>query len=684
MAEALAEGAVRTSLVEGVEVLRVTSRGEELVICSAQGHLFEVADPFDDRGVYPVFDIEWFPSGMVGREDAGAARRIGAVRRLALGAAKFINACDLDVEGEAIGSNILRYACGGKQEGALRARFSSLTKSDLVAAFATAEEQAAQGRAGRARHFVDFVWGVNLSRALSQATVGAGGPYVTISMGRVQGPALAFIAKRETEIRNFVPTQFFAVAGTFEGNGVSFGANYSEEKMKTRAAAEDVRSDCLGKEGVVTKVSRVELHVPPPPPFSTGDLQKEAYRYRGYTPVLTLRTAERLYLKALISYPRTASQRLPASIDFSRILKELGSVGSYSHAVAEVLRRGLRPAQGKGTDAAHPAIYPTGERPTARLSGPEAVIFDLIAKRFIATFGEPESKEVVTAELSVGRHVFLVRTERTLRRGWSTIFGRAGTVKAVTPISKGDRYEVVAVDVRGALERGPLRYNQASFLEKMEKENIGTKSTRADTIATLFSRGYIEGREIRITALGSAVVEAVEKYAPAVLSTDLTRRFEEGIESLNRAQTRGSELMRETAREVARQVLVMGADEIAIGSHISSAATAAPGGPMRLGPCPTCKSGELSVVRSRKTGKRFVVCSRYSSGCRTSAPLPQRGTIRLASSACNRCGWPVVAVSGWRNPWRLCVNPLCPSKRQGGDRRPPTEAGYRSSARRVA
>ncbi len=81
-----------------------------------------------------------------------------------------------------------------------------------------------------------------------------------------------------------------------------------------------------------------------------------------------------------------------------------------------------------------------------------------------------------------------------------------------------------------------------------------------------------------------------------------------------------------------------------------------------LGGCPMCKEGKLWVVRSRKSGKRFVGCTNYAKGCRASAPLPQRGTIKAALKPCGSCGWPVVYVRLGRRPWRLCVNDRCPRK----------------------
>ncbi|MEM4297826.1 MAG: DNA topoisomerase, partial [Nitrososphaerota archaeon] len=84
-----------------------------------------------------------------------------------------------------------------------------------------------------------------------------------------------------------------------------------------------------------------------------------------------------------------------------------------------------------------------------------------------------------------------------------------------------------------------------------------------------------------------------------------------------------------------------------------------------LGPCPMCKGGMLTIIRSHKSGKRFVGCTNYSKGCRASAPLPQRGVIKATKKPCEACSWPIVYVKSGRIPWRLCVNPKCPLKAGG-------------------
>ena len=666
VADALSGGRSAASQVEGTTVFSFAKDGEEFVVCSAQGHVYGVSDPAEERTVYPVFDVEWYPLNLVEEESASAGRRIAAIRKLAAGAARFVNACDFDVEGETIGFNLLRYACGGKEKGALRARFSTLTEEDLRRSFGSLEPQAADGlaRAGRARHVIDFLWGINLSRALSQSPLGLGHRFRTVSVGRVQGPTLGFLAKREREIREFVPTPYWKVTGVFEKDGREFSAWYAEEKVRTKAQAEEVRAACRGGTAVVVAVQRSQVQVSPPPPFSLGDLQKEAYRALRIPPSRTLQIAEGLYLAALISYPRTSSQKLPPSLDLRRILGGLGRVRAYSDAVEEILKSGSRTVQGARSDPAHPAIHPTGERPRRPLDGQAASLLDLVVRRFLAGFGPPARRELVDVSMDVGGHRFKALGSRTTFPGWMDYYGRyAGRRdQEPPPVAEGERAGVVSVTVEEKFEQRPPRYNQGSLLEKMESEGIGTKATRADMISTLLSRGYASGDSLTVTDLGFAVVEAMEKYAPSVVSTELTRHVEEMLEGVEEGAGGEADVVRETVRAAADQLAELFANEGEVGRVIDAAIADEASKAGALGGCPVCKSGTLRIVRSRTTKKRFVGCSNYPSGCRASAPLPQRGTLRPAAKPCEKCSWPVVYVSGGRRPWKLCVNPDCPGR----------------------
>ena len=667
ISDALSEGAFRSEQVEGTTVFMFSRKGEDFVVCSAQGHVYGVSDPSDERTVYPVFDVEWYSSDLIDENSAGASRRISAVKKLAAGASKFVNACDFDVEGETIGHNLLRYASGGKEKGALRARFSTLTAEDLLEAFGELKPQTGDGlaRAGRARHVVDFVWGVNLSRALSQAPLGSGHRYRTVSVGRVQGPTLGFLVQRERELRGFVPVPYWKVSATFDRGGKRFTSGYVKEKVETRAEAIKVREDCVGRNAIATSVRQSLVQVVPPVPFSIGDLQKEAFRAFGYAPSRTLQIAERLYLGALISYPRTGSQRLPPSINYRSVLAGIGKIPEYSTQAEEILKTEPKPVQGAKADPAHPAIHPTGERPRRKLDSASASIFDLVVRRFLAAFGPSAQRELVDIVLSVGGHEFRLAGRRTVFQGWMKYYGRYASYRDVElpPIAEGERFRVADVLAEERFDQRPPRYNQSTLLEKMEKEEIGTKATRAEIITTLVRRGYVAGEGMEVTDLGLSVAETLGRYAPSIMSTGLTRDIERRLEAVERGAEGESDLLRETVRSLAGQLTELHANEEEVGKKIDSALTGAVVKALVLGKCPACKTGELRIVRSKATKKLFAGCSNYPA-CRNSAPLPQKGTIRTTARRCQNCGWPVVFVVGGGHPWRLCVNPGCPEKKK--------------------
>ena len=668
VAEALSSGAAEVFSVGGVPAFRLKGAdGTKYVVCAAMGHLYGVSDTVKDRRVYPALDLEWFPLGVISDKAARLVMsRIKAIRSLSEGAREFVNACDLDVEGETIGYNILRYACGGKEDLASRAKFSSLTKEEVLDAFKERRSSTnGQARAGRLRHSIDFVWGVNLSRALSES-LRTGYGFRTVSMGRVQGPTLNFVVEREEDIRVFVPTPYWTARGSFKKEGVVLDAKYASVPMlPTRSMAMEVKDACEGREAVVSLVAKKVFSQRPPPPPNLADVQKEAFRLFGLPPKRTLQVAERLYLGAMISYPRTGSQKLP-NLDFGRLLSKIGAVPGYSSIVSEILSRGsLHPTEGQGTDPAHPAIYPTGESANRPLSVEERKLFDLVVRRFLSCFGEDAVRETKSIEISVGDHRFVIEKMRVLAPGWMRFAVGGGAVSesvATTALHEGDPLEVETVAVEELLRAHPTRFNQATLLERMEKEEVGTKATRADIVATLLDRGYVSGQALIPTELGFAVVEAMREFCPQIVSTRLTRDIEAQLERIEESGDVGSGFLEDMLSTLLVQLREVRAHEGEIAGRMESSVPGRAVAQVVLGACPVCKEGRLLIIRSRKSGKRFVGCSNYSKGCTASAPLPQRGTIKPTSTPCTSCGWPVVYARLGRRPWRLCVNDRCPRK----------------------
>jgi DNA topoisomerase-1 len=653
----------------GVSVFDVTFNGSRYMVTSAIGHLYGVTDNTSSRSVYPVLDLEWAPL----QKNARAARAIKVISDLAKNASSFIHACDYDQEGEVIGYTILEYACNGMYEESRRAKFSTLTDDEIRESFGNLEAPSAGlAEAGRSRHVLDFLYGINLSRALSMSFKATKGGYYNLSIGRVQGPTLAFAVDRELEIRLHVPVPYWTISATLAKDGEKFSAEYFKPRIETLAEASMIHASCSGNDATVKQIQDRKVVLRPPTPFNIGDLQREAYRVLKLSPGYTLAVAEKLYLQALISYPRTSSQKLPRSIGYAKIISGLSRIGSYAGLTSMLMARAnLSPNEGRMSDPAHPAIYPTGVAPRRKLDGLEYKLYDLIVKRFLATFGDSAVTRRTDVSIDIAGYKFVAEGAEVSYDGWMALYRPyVNLERHVLPkMEAGDRLDNKRVDMHQKFTQPPRRYNQASLLARMEQEKIGTKATRADIIATLFKRNYVaSSREgLGVTDLGLAVVESMKEHVPSIISTELTREIEDQLERIELGKGDSAAAIEPAVDRLVDSLWSFVEKETEIGSKIVEAATFDRRQAATIGTCPVCKTGELRVINSRKTKKRFVGCSNYAEGnCKATAPLPQKGGLRTTGKVCAECGWPVVGIVFARRAkqWRICVNMGCPSKKK--------------------
>ena len=598
--------------------------GLRFVICSAIGHLYGLVDVKGNRNVYPVFDIKWMP---IAKRRNGKGRNtfvrsklvISMISELSQNATSFIHACDYDQEGEVIGYNILEYACNNKYEKSLRAKFSTLTDEEIRYSFNHLSRPSRNlAEAGRSRHMLDFIYGINLSRGLTQSfkISNDGKRYYNISIGRVQGPSLAFVVDREISIRKHIPTPYWNISAQFERSGYIINANYYPQKIDTLSKAISIVNSCRNQDGMVTEVKHRNIKIKSPYPFNLGDLQKEAHKVFNFSPSYTLHTAEKLYLNALISYPRTSGQKLPPSINYRRIISDLSMIsplvlghnenisrfksnnvtGPYTKQAKSLLsERYLSPNEGRETDPAHPAIYPTGEKPKSRLDIAQLKLLDLVIKRFLATFGEPAIIQSTTVDIVIkDDNVFIANQNRTLYNGWMKFYkpyaikygNGSGTRQHLPELHNGNVMRNVAVMLADKLTEPPHRFNQASLLEKMEKEKIGTKATRASIIRTLFNRNYIskptttsyqiqedgsEGGGIEATEIGVEIIYLMRKYIPKIVSTALTSSIEEQLNAIELGKTRGESIIEYATADVKDAIIILKQNKIEIGNQIAKA-----------------------------------------------------------------------------------------------------------------
>src|SRR3989338_370308 len=183
----------------GIPYYEVSRDKRKIIVACAVGHLFTLKQ-MSGSG-FPVFDIKWVPNFMAKKNDF-TKKYYDAILKLAKEAGSITIATDYDVEGEVIGMNVVRFICG--QKDASRMKFSTLTEEELNKSY---EEKSSslnwgQAIAGETRHYLDWFYGINLSRALMNAVKSAGA-FKIMSIGRVQGPALRLVVEKEKEISAF-------------------------------------------------------------------------------------------------------------------------------------------------------------------------------------------------------------------------------------------------------------------------------------------------------------------------------------------------------------------------------------------------------------------------------------------------------------------------------------------------
>jgi DNA topoisomerase-1 len=639
-------------------------KDKEILVGCAVGHLFGLAEKKKTPwGTYPIFDIEWKPKYLIDKNSKYTKEYISLLKELSRKANEFTVSCDYDIEGSLIGFNCIRFIANRKD--AKRMKFSTLTKNELINSYENAMPHLdfEQIEAGKTRHHLDWLYGLNLSNALMSSIKNATNHYKIMSTGRVQGPTLKIIVEREKEIQNFKPVPYWEIylEGIHKNGPIK--AQHEKGQIKNKEEVKKILEKTKNQPAIVSSVVKKPFTQPTPTPFDLTTLQTEAFRALKLTPKETSQIAQNLYIAGLISYPRTSSQKLPKSIGYERILNLLSQQKEYSNLCKELLKGKLKPNEGKKTDPAHPAIFPTGEKKS--LSGKEAKLYDLIVRRFLSTFAPPATRQTTTIKIDVNKETFVLSGTLTLDLGWQRFYGNYAVFKEeeVPKLEKGDEIKVKKIYELQKETQPPKRYTQASIIKQMEALGIGTKATRAIIVDALYQRNYIQDQPIKATPLGIKLVKTLEKYSPQIIDVKLTRHFEQEMEKILNKKTKKEKVIEEAKKVLTKILKDFKKNEIAIGKELTEASYEAQSQANEMGICPKCQKGKLRIIFSKKTKKRYVVCDGYPK-CKTIYNLPQQGLLKPSKSLCKHDNFPqITVIRKGKRPWTLCLNPECKSKK---------------------
>ena len=664
IAEALADYKPIKRNDKGIPYYEITHKGKDIVVACAVGHLFGLSQKEGRKSDFPVFDVEWKPTADISKSSAYTKKYLSVIQKLSKNASGFMVATDYDIEGEVIGLNVVRFACN--QKDAKRMKFSTLTKDDLVKAYENSSPHLdwGQANAGVARHKLDWFYGINTSRALTHSIKKAGF-FKLLSSGRVQGPALKLIVDKEKEIGKFRPTPYWQISLTGEAKDSTLVSWHEKDKFWKKDEADRIFDKVkTAVSALIDDVEKNRFQQSPPNPFDLTTLQMEAHRCFGISPKITLELAQELYTGGFISYPRTSSQILPKEIGYDKIISMISQQKEFSDSVRMLQKKkNLIPNNGKKTDPAHPAIFPTGLKPSG-VDQKALKIYDLIVRRFLATFGDPALRETMNIKINCKDEFFLAKGTTTIEPGWHLLYGRYTPVKEeeLPNLERGDKIKVIDITLHDKETQPPSRYTEASIIKELERRNLGTKATRANIIDTLFQRGYIDGKPIQATKLGIMTNDVLEKYSPTLTDEALTRHFEEEMDSIYEKKQTEAAVLDEAKKAITHIVSDFRKNEKEIGEELKNANLETRDEMSIVGKCPVCKEGDLAIRRGKYGA--FVSCNKYPE-CKTIFSLPGGALFRPAKKECPDCGFSMVlSIRRSKKPQELCFNPKCPTKKE--------------------
>ncbi len=655
IANALSDSPPIQKNINKVPYYEVKKDGKKINIACAVGHLFTLHQ--DKKGTeVPIFEISWKPNYIVRKKDF-TKRYYDVILKLVKDASEITIATDFDVEGEVIGRNVMQYICN--QPDASRMKFSTLTKDELNKAYENKLKHINWGQAiaGETRHYLDWFYGINLSRALMNA-IKTTGKFKIMSIGRVQGPALKLIVDKEKEIQKFKSEPYWQVFIIIDDGIKGLKLKHNKDIFDKNDLS---KFDNLKGRNADVQTKKREQKLPPNPPFNLTTLQTEAYKFYGITPSRTLQIAQSLYLAGLISYPRTSSQKLPAEVGYKDILKKLASKFKAEHLIKR-----KTPIEGKKTDPAHPSIYPTGQ--TQALSGDDDKIYKLIVTRFLSLFCEDAIVDNKTVLAEIDKLKFSTTGKVIRKKAWMEIYPSKLKEEKI-PDVEGEK-EILDLMTEEKETQPPKRFSPASIVSELEKRNLGTKATRSSILETLYNRGYIEGQSITATPLGISLIETLEKYSPIIIDEDLTKNFEEDMEKIESANKKEEQLKQEeriiekakgTITDIAKD---FDKNQKKIGGELIEANIEYREKQKienQIRECPKCGKGHLAITYSKKNRRFFVACDAYPE-CKNTFTLPPNGIIKKTEKICEECNWPMLMrLTKGRKPWVFCFNPQCPT-----------------------
>ena len=472
--------------------------GNDYIVKSSIGHIRDLQDKKLSVDIEHGFTPEYVIPADKKKVVAELKKLVGEVKTVWL-------ASDEDREGEAISWHLYEVL-GLKDKDTKRIVFHEITEEAILNAVKNPREiNMDLVDAQQARRVLDRLVGFEVSPILWRKI------QPKLSAGRVQSVALRLVVDREREIMAFNREAYYKTDAVFtpEGGNVKVNATLGT-RFKTVEEARKFLEDCAGAEFRVGNIDKKAATRCPAAPFTTSTMQQEAARKLHFPVNTTMRVAQSLYEKGLITYMRTDSTNLSklalgASRDF--IVKNFGENYSKTRQYHTT---------SKGAQEAHEAIRPTYIGNTSIEGTPqEQKLYNLIWKRTIAS--QMADASLLNTNIKIvndkREEKFAVQATQIVFDGFLKVYmesydDQQDEEEVILPaLNVGDRMIPQSFSSAGKFTTPPPRYSEASLVKKLEELGIGRPATYGTIISTLTTgRGYIvkgdkEGEKIPVTCL---------------------------------------------------------------------------------------------------------------------------------------------------------------------------------------
>lgn len=618
------------------------------------------------------------------------------IKKLSKTSKQVLIATDPDREGEAIAYHLANVA-KMTNDNVQRVLFNEITKAGVKKGIAEKREiNEDLFMSQQARRVMDRIIGYKVSPLLSQAMIAKTSK--ALSAGRVQSVALKLICQRETEIKNFVPIDYWSIYGDFlvdnsqftaklvehdkkkltNPSGSAKGMTDKEQKeidknlskinfIKSAAEAKELIKRIKKEEYSISKVAKKQVKRKPGAPFTTSSLQQEASRRLGFSNKKTMMLAQRLYegvtigkegQVGLITYMRTDSVRLSDDAKSSArdyIDNKFGKEYLPKNAPEYSTKS-------KNVQDAHEAIRPTSteyhpNEVREYLEKDQAALYDLIFSRFIASQMNPAVYDQTTVDIYSENFKFKVTGSILKFKGFLAIYDDIKDEKkkdkgeaTLLPkeIAEGKPLELKEVESQKSSTKAPPRYNSASLVKEMDELGIGRPSTYAAIISTLLDREYVEMEKKAFfpTELGIDVNEILVKNFSEIINVGFTAEMELDLDKVADGEMKYVEMLESFYNPFEKTL-----------KHAEEH------GDFPVIKCEKCDDGIMVIKVSRRG--RFLGCSNYPE-CKSTKPLPADEKKKneppkiVEGINCDLCGSEMVLRESRFGRFYGCINyPKC-------------------------